>query len=268
MRQFFRVMVAAVAACLAVPAAPALAAPVTISLGGTCTTSCGLDGTDGIARVFSFTDNLGLSSSARVTAWSATPNVLTGALTNWRTAFVNYAGDGLGITNQDEGTGALNNQAAIDNLTGTDFLVIRFDDNVTVTGATLNAFAMTAGLWGTGRDADASFFIGTSTVPFATSINMADTAQRLSAMTHYIEASGDTSGLREFNAGTRYSGNTLVIAASVSEANRWGLVDRPDAFKVASIRVEYPVPAPEPAAVGLFGLGVLALGVRRRKPKA
>lgn len=260
-----RVWKFAIAAGL-VAAAPAAGVPVSIDLSGNCTTSCGLDGTDGNARTFTFLDNNGLSSRVRVTAWSATQNVLTGSLSNWRTAFVGEYDGGLGVTNRDEGSGESNNSHVVDNVSGVDFLLFRFDDNVTVTGADLNAFTVTAsGYWGSGKDTDASIYIGSTTVPFATSVNMADAAQRLSVMTNYIETSGPGSdNFREFNTGTRYVGNTLMIAASLSEANRWGL-DRPDAFKLESIRVEYPIPTPEPAALGLFGLGALTLGIRRRR---
>jgi hypothetical protein len=253
------------ATCLSL-AAPVGAVPVSIDLSGNCTSGCGLDGSDGNARVFSFVDGLGLASRVRVTAWSASQSVLTGSLSNWRTAFVGEYDGGLGVTNRDEGSGESNNSHVVDNISGVDFLLFRFDDNVTVTGADLNAFAVSAsGYWGSGKDTDASFYIGTTSVPFATSINMADTAQRLSAMANYIETSGPgADNFREFNTGTRYVGNTLMIAASLSEANRWGL-DRPDAFKVESIRVEYPIPTPEPAALGLFGLGIAAIGLRRRR---
>ena len=249
--------------------APAQAVPVSIDLAGNCTTSCGLDGSDGNARVFTFLDGLGLSSQVRVTAWSASQNSSTGALSNWRTAFVGEYSNGLGVTNRSEGDGSSNNAHITDNASGIDFLVFRFDGEVTATGADLNAYAMSvSGYSGSGSDTDASFYIGTSTVPFGTSVNMSDSAQRLSVMTHYIDTTGgSSSNYRTFNADTLYKGNTLIIAASVGDYMRSGS-NRPDGFKVENIRVEYTIPAPEPAAIGLFGLGALALGLRRRRRRA
>ena len=246
------------------PAAHAV--PVSIDLAGNCTTSCGLDGSDGNSRTFTFTDGLGLSSRVRVTAWSASQSSSTGALSNWRTAFVGEYDNGLGVTNRSEGNGSSNNSHITDNASGVDFLVFHFDGDVTATGADLNAYAMTvSGYSGSGSDTDASFYIGTTSVPFGTSINMATTAQRLAVQTHYIDTTGgSSSNYRTFNADTLYSGNTLIIAASVGDYMRSGS-NRPDGFKVENIRVEYTIPTPEPAALGLFGLGALALGLRRRR---
>lgn len=246
------------------PAAQAV--PVSIDLAGNCTTSCGLDGSDGNARTFTFLDGLGLSSRVRVTAWSATQSKTTGALSNWRTGFVGEYDGGLGVTNRDEGDGSSNNSHITDNVSGIDFLVFHFDGVVTATGADLNAFAMTAtGYSGSGSDTDASFYIGSTTVNFGTSPDMANTTQRLSVMNHYIDTTGGSaSNYRTFNADTLFKGNTLVIAASVGDYLRSGS-NRPDGFKVENIRVEYAIPTPEPAVIGLFGLGALALGLRRRK---
>lgn len=256
---------AAVAAGMLAPA-PTAATPVSINFAGACSTDCNLDGTDGNARVFTFLDGLGLSSRVRVTAWSATQNASTGALSNWQTGFVGqYQGGGLGVTNRNEGDGSSNNSHAVDNSAGIDFLVFHFDGDVVATGADLNAYAMTiSGV--SGKDTDASFYIGSTTVAFGTSINMANTAQRLSATTHYIDTTGPGSdNYRAFNTTTEYKGNVLIIAASVGDYMRSGSGNRPDAFKVESIRVEYPIPTPEPAALGLFGLGFLAMGLRRRR---
>jgi hypothetical protein len=259
-------LLAATALLGALSASPAQAAPVSVDLSGNCTSNCGLDGSDGNARVFTFLDGLGLSSRVRVTAWSASQNQSTGALSNWRTAFVGEYDGGLGVTNRDEGNGSSNNSHITDNLSGIDFLVFHFDGEVIATGADLNAFAMTAsGYSGSGSDTDASFYIGTTTVPFGTSISMSTAAQRLSVMTHYIDTTGgSSSNYRNFNTTTQYRGNTLVIAASVGDYMRSGS-NRPDGFKVENIRVEYPIPVPAPAALGLFGIGALALGIRRRR---
>ncbi len=254
---------AAVAAGALAPA-PLRAAAVTVDLAGNCTTSCGLDGTDGNARVFTFLDGLGLSSRVRVTAWSASQNTSNGSLSNWRTAFVGEYDNGLGVTNRDEGNGESNNSHTMDNSSGIDFLVFHFDGDVIATGADLNAYAMTIS-GSSGKDTDASFYIGSTTVAFGTSINMATTAQRLSAMTHYIDTTGGSSdNYRAFNTKTEYKGNVLIVAASVGDYMRSG-GNRADAFKLESIKVEYPIPTPEPAALGLFGLGFLAMGLRRRR---
>ncbi|MFC3713588.1 PEP-CTERM sorting domain-containing protein [Sphingoaurantiacus capsulatus] len=246
--------------------APAVATPVSINLAGTCSTECNTDGTDGNARVYTFLDGLGLSSRVRVTAWSATQNTSTGALSNWQTGFVGqYQGGGLGVTNRNEGDGSSNNGHTMDNSSGIDFLVFHFDGDVVATGADLNAYAMTIS-GSSGKDTDASFYIGSSTVAFGTSINMANTTQRLSATNRYIDTTGPGSdNYRNFNTTTEYKGNVLIIAASVGDYMRSGGGNRADSFKVQSIKVEYPIPAPEPAAIGLFGLGVLGLGLRRRR---
>lgn len=265
-RIFSQLGIAGLALTAVAFSAPASATPVSIDLSGNCTTSCGLDGTDGNARVFTFLDGQGLSSRVRVTAWSASQNTSNGALSNWRTAFVGEYSGGLGVTNQSEGNGESNNSHITDNLSGIDFLVFRFDGEVIATGADLNAFAMTvSGYSGSGSDTDASFYIGSTSVPFGTSINMADAAQRLAVQTHFIDTTGgSSSNYRTFNSDTLFKGNTLVIAASVGDYMRSG-GNRPDGFKVENIRVEYTIPTPEPAAVALFGLGVLGLGLRRRR---
>lgn len=265
----FRPILMAAATMLAgaMASAPASATAVSVDLSGNCTTSCGLDGSDGNARVFTFTDGLGLSSRVRVTAWSASQSSSNGTLSNWRTAFVGEYDNGLGVTNRSEGDGESNSSHTLDNVSGVDFLVFHFDGDVVATGADLNAYAMTAsGYSGSGKDTDASFYIGSTSVAFGSTINMATTSQRLSAMTHYIDTTGPGyDNYRSFNTTTEYQGNVLIVAASVGDYMRSGGGNRPDGFKLDSIRVEYPIPTPEPAALGLFGLGFLTLGLRRRR---
>ena len=260
----------ALACASAVSATPS--APVTVDFSGNCTTSCGTDGSDGNSRTFTFLDGQGLTSRVMVTAWSATQSSSTGALSNYQTAFIGEYSGGLGVTNRNEGDGSSNNGHIADNVSGIDMIVLRFDGNVVVTGAQLNAFAMTAtGYSGSGSDTDASFYVGTTSVAWGTAVNMADSTQRLSIMTNYMDTLGGSgSNYRNVNTSTLYSGNVFVITPSLADWNRGTSGgNRPDGFKVDSIKVEYLVAqAPEPAAIALFGAGLLGLGALRRRRRA
>jgi PEP-CTERM motif len=250
-------------------ASGASAGPVTVNLSPSCTTSCSTDGTDGNSRTYTFFDSQGLASRVTVTAWAADQNSTTGALSNYQTGFVGQFSQGVGVTNRYEGNGSSNNSHMADNEGGrADMLVLRFDGDVVLTGAQLNAFAMTAtGFSGSGSDTDATFYFGTTTVPFTTPVNLADATQRLSILNHYTDTlGGSSSNFRSVNTTTRFSGNVVVIAPSLADYNRGTSGNWRDGFKLGSVQVDYlTTQAPEPAALGLLGLGVLALGLRRRK---
>lgn len=248
----------------------AFAGPVTVTLNPSCTTSCSTDGTDGNSRTFTFFDSQGLASRVTVTAWQADQNTTTGALTNYQSSFLGQYSSGLGVTNRSEGDGSSNNSHIADNEGGrADFIVLQFDGNVVLTGAQLNAFSMTAtGFSGSGSDTDATFYFGTTTLPFTSGVNLADATQRLSILNHYTDTlGGSSSNFRSVNTSTRYSGNVVVIAPSLADYNRgttggnWR-----DGFKLGSVQVDYlTTQAPEPAALGLLGLGVLGIAFRRRR---
>lgn len=243
--------------------------PVTVNFSNLCTSECGTDGTDGNSRTFTFFDSQGLASRVNVTAWSATQSATTGALSNYQTAFLGDFSGGLGVTNRTEGNGSSNNTHTADNYQGVEFIVLRFDGDVVMTGAQLNAFAMTAtGFSGSGSDTDATFYFGSTVVPWGTPVNLADATQRLSILNHYTDTLGGSSNnFRTVNDTTNFSGNVVVIAPSLADYNRGTVGNRPDAFKVENVKVQYLVAqAPEPAALGLLGLGVLGIaGLRRRK---
>ena len=137
---------ALLAGALALGSATAVSAgPVTVTLNPSCTTSCSTDGTDGNSRTFTFFDSQGLASRVTVTAWQADQNTTTGALTNYQTSFLGQYSSGLGVTNRNEGDGSSNNSHIADNEGGrADMIVLRFDGDVVLTGAQLNAFAFTA----------------------------------------------------------------------------------------------------------------------------
>ena len=263
-------VVALVAGALALASGTsASAGPVTVNLSPSCTTSCSTDGSDGNTRTYTFFDSQGLASRVTVTAWAADQNTTTGALSNYQTGFVGQYSQGVGVTNRYEGNGSSNNSHMADNEGGrADFLVLRFDGDVVLTGAQLNAFSMTAtGFSGSGSDTDATFYFGTTTVPFSTPVDLADATQRLSILNHYTDTlGGSSSNFRSVNTTTRYSGNVVVIAPSLADYNRGTSGNWRDGFKLGNVQVDYlTTQAPEPAALGLLGLGVLALGLRRRK---
>lgn len=246
-----RILPALAAATLLSLAASANAATVTFSFTGACAVDCGVDGPNSNARTFQATSG-STTVNVRASAWSSAD------ASTIETAFLGHYGGGLGVTNRyDDGNGQSNNSHTVDNKGGLDFVVLQFDQQVIVDKALLNAYAID----GT-SDTDAQFFIMNGVVGWNQAYNSAALLSQLNtALTggQYEITSGTAP---DFNA-VLQPGNMLVIASAFMNPDRYS-----DGFKIASLTVKTPVPAPEPAAVGLLGLGLFAVGYRARRRAA
>ncbi|MBB6506605.1 hypothetical protein F4693_003612 [Sphingomonas endophytica] len=250
----------AIAAGALFAAMPAQAADFVIS---TATgTSNGKTITDGTAYN---TVNYAVKSSdgkstlnVRATAWTLLTNGVyqTATIASW-------GANGLGIYQTNEsGT----NTHQIDNVNGWEFLVLQFDQAVSLQSAVLTPFAL-----GTNRYTDNDAFIARGYSGFGTAMN----ATTLKSLADGLNMNtGKQSGDAWFNSdSTNYSGNKQTYNLSPSQGgNVWvigGSYRGPDglndAFKLNSIAVTSAVPEPTTWMTMILGFGMIGAAARRRR---
>ncbi len=215
----------------------------------------GLDGPNGNIRTYSATDN-GQTVNVRVSGWNTDG-------TSVQNAFLGaYQNAGLGVTNRNEtGNGGSH---AIDNIGSIDFIILQFDQAVSLNGAFFNAISQN-GI----RDTDATFAFGNAALAFNSApglhnANIADFDSIFATNSRFNSFGSSVSGFRSVNAAGS-TGNIWAISA-LAPAN--GLSD---SFKLRSVSVSNVAAVPEPAtwAMMILGFGLIGGSIRsvRRKQK-
>ncbi len=196
--------------------------------------------------------------NVRATAWTLLTNGTYQAAT-----IASWGTNGLGIYQTGE-TGTNTHQ--IDNVNGWEFLVLQFDQAVSLQSAVLTPFAL-----GSNRYTDNDAFIGRGYSGFGTSM----TATTLKSLVDGLNINtGKQSGDAWFNSdSTNYSGTKQTYNLSPSQGgNVWvigGSYRGPDglndAFKLNSIAVTSAVPEPTTWMTMILGFGVIGAAARRRR---
>ncbi|MCP9222460.1 PEPxxWA-CTERM sorting domain-containing protein [Erythrobacter sp. LQ02-29] len=219
-------------------AVPASAAP-TINFG--TKHSSATSGAPGNTRTFTGTDN-GQTINVTASAWSVFMNVVTSA----------YLGDyanGLGVTNFLEGRGA-NNTHTIDNSFGSDFILLTFDQPVSLPYAYLSAY-------------------GDTDVTFA-SLSSGDTkgwnGSSVSKINSLITSSDNSYGGTGSRWAANESGGTSAnwIVGALTPRNQVT-----DSFKLGAVVAQGVPGVPEPATwmMLILGFGAIGFGMRRQRSR-
>ncbi|WP_395622115.1 PEPxxWA-CTERM sorting domain-containing protein [Sphingomonas daechungensis] len=241
----FRKTLTCAAALAALAAATPAAASVTISFtGGNSAT----DGTDGNIRT---TSNGGIT--VQTSGWSYDGNTL-------ERAWLGSYGQGLGVTNNDEGNGTSSNNHTVDNLGQQDFVLLIFNQAVNIQSAVLTPFDISP----TANDNDAwvsyANLGGLFTSPTPTAVPLNSALWSLLMGNDYTVSGNMGSGYSTSFNSTGFFGNAWLIGAANPNPDR-----NDDGFKLSSIVVN-PTPAvPEPAtwAMMLIGFGAVGFSMRR-----
>jgi hypothetical protein len=246
-------------------ASPAQAVAIgTLNFSGGCTSDCGIDGPNGKVRYFSATASDGSVVQVRATAWS----IFDG---NWdagthRESFLGHYSGGLGvtspwITNGDQDGSS--NRHTTDNVGSKDYVVLQFDQLVTPTSVKLNAFSI-YGDKGWTTDNDATVLIGNTGIGWNQYLDPSAIFDNLSTDLHRIDVRTNpgtpTVGI---DAGGNF-GNVIIVAADLFYGGASG--DYPDAFKLGALTFA-GMEVPEPATLGLFGLGLFGIAAARRRTR-
>lgn len=260
----------ALAAAAAVAAMPAQAADFVINTAnGTVNNTAiatGGSGYDLVNYSVKSTDNTS-TVNVKASAWSRdiNGNYSAGKVVSW-------GSNGLGIYQTGETTG--NNLHQIDNVNGWEFLVLQFDQAVSLQSAVLKSYQI-SGL----NYVDSDAFIGWSSAAFNTQL----TASALAANEKTLTSTGNwfNSDSTDYGAtvsGAAYNGSltqtqTQTYNLSPSQAGTvWiigGSVNGPDwkndAFKLNTIKVSSGVPEPTTWMMMILGFGMVGAAVRRRR---
>jgi hypothetical protein len=244
----FAFAVALIAGAIASPAV----AQQTISFGGSNSFT---DGADGNVRFFSAG-----GIKVQASAFSYDGNSL-------ERAFLGRYSTGLGVTNNGEGLGLLNNSHTIDNLGQKDFVLLVFDRSVNIASAVLRPYDISS----TANDNDAwvsyANFTGAYSAPTPTTLSLNSPLWASLAAVDYTVNGNMQSPYRVNLNSTGFYGNVWMLGAA--NLNR---DTRDDGFKLSSIAVtNAPTPVisavPEAStwAMMLFGFGGIGYSMRRSR---
>lgn len=179
-----------------------------------------------------------------VSGWST-----TGTNNKLETAQVKHWDSGLGVCNRDEGIDCSSPQHQVDNVGADDLVLFLFDEQVQFDSVVIDPYG--------NYDRDVSFWIAD-----ITDSNLKDITR--SALLNGSSIFGDVT-----NKNNGPSEDTLTIGLSGGVGNallfsaKLGGNDHDDRFKIRSLTTS---PVPVPAAVWLFGSGLIGLvAVARRK---
>ena len=221
-----KIIAAAFAGIAMLAAAPASAATLLLN-----TTSTSQNG----GKVF--TDG---TVTARVTGWSinSSGTIRKGSVGTWS--------HGTGVTNAGG-----DNSHTVDNSGWTDFLILQFDQSVSLTDG-----YFTTG-WHYMHDTDATIGYSDLAGPIGTDVPLAGlSASVLSAANLYASGSVGLSGnsIRNINP-EGFFANTWLIGASFANPDGYA-----DGFKLKAVGYELEAAVPEPATWAMMLLGFFAVG--------
>lgn len=232
-----------VAAALAAAAASSPAtASVTINLTGSSAT----DGSDGNIRTFT---SGGITVQASGFSYDGS---------TLETAWLGAYGSGLGVTNNNEGSGG-SNRHTTDNLGQQDFILLIFNQAVNIASATLVPFDVSPDP--NDNDARVSYanWAGLfNNTPTAVPLNSGVWAA-LNAVDWNVQGNMTSPYSTSLNSTGLY-GNVWLIGASSPNLDY-----NDDAFKLKSIVVNTAVPEPGTWAMMLLGFGAAGYSMRRRQ---
>ena len=226
-------------------ASPAFAGPVLYTFNTTGNSSVN----GGYGNALSFSSG---SLQMNVSAWQS--NQATNDIT---AAYLGAYSTGLGVTGVNDYSGA-NNYHQFDNARGyTDFVLLEFNRAVSLTGVTLNSYALGSS-WS--KDNDLAYYNASSlTNPNLTAYDAVPAAWTT------VNGTGSNGYL---SIGAAGASTKWLVGAAFIPTN-----DRDDGFKLATVKVTELVGAvPEPAtwAMMLLGFGAVggAMRIRRRSAQA
>lgn len=187
---------------------------------------------------------------------------------------VSWGSDGMGIYQTNESTGG--NLHQIDNVNGWEFLVLQFDQAVSLQSAVLKSFQLA------GRDyVDSDAFVARWTTSYAAGMSastMAGIEKAMNSETWFNSNSDDYSKsvsgsaangtltqtqTQTYNLSPSKEGNVWIIGGSFNGPD-W----RNDAFKLNQIKVISAVPEPATWMTMILGFGLVGATVRRRRGSA
>lgn len=233
-----KILSAAAVALIAMPAA----ASTTFALTG----NDPVNGTYGNARTFT---SGGIN--VRVSGWQA---LASGGGYTVSNAYLARFGTGLGVTGQGDSNGG-SNLHTVDNLGRFDFVLLQFDQSVTLTGARLTTYSV-----GGSQDNDAFVSAGITATPWTTTLAL-DTLPVFTTTLFNngasIKSSPGTPAQRSF-ASYGQAGNVWIVGADFFNT------DGADGFKLSNLAVSPAVPEPETWAMLIAGFGLVGATMRRR----
>ena len=182
----------------------------------------------------------------QVTGWQI--NQSTNAITS---AWVGAYSPGTGVTGIGDNNGN-NGYHQIDNAGGyTDFLLLQFNQAVTLSTLTLNSFTLGSM---SGKDNDLAFY--------AANFPEANWNSPLNLSAYTVPASlwttvPGTGGDGTVSTGATITSREWLVAAAFGSGNN-------DGFKIAGLSVVSPVPEPASWAMMIMGFGLVGASMRRR----
>lgn len=197
--------------------------------------------------------------NVKATAWvrDFNGNYSAGQLYSWGSA-------GLGIYQAGEsGT----NYHTIDNANGWEFVVLQFDQAVSLQSAVLNPYIL-----GTNKTSDNDAFIARGTMNYASAVtgaalknleaglNYDPTKQAGATWFNSNSADYNGSATQTYNLATSKAGNLWIVGGSFN-----GPDGTNDAFKLNTIKVTSGVPEPTTWMTMILGFGMIGAAIRRRR---
>ena len=141
-----------------------------------------------------------------------------GAGDNWSSAYLGQYPGGLGVIDNNEGSGS-GNWHTVDNVDRDNYVLFEFSQPVVLRQATLGYVV---------NDSDFSVWIGTFADPFNNHLTLNDSVLGAFGYTEQSETASSTTRTANVNAG-EVVGNAIVISASISD------VTPDDYFKIAAL---------------------------------
>lgn len=235
-------LLSALTAASLVVATPAMATDYVIGTTG----NSSVNGAYGNTRTFSATNG---SSTINVMASGWQINQSTGAVTS---AFLGDYSHGLGVTGLGDYNGNYNFHQ-VDNMRGyTDFILLQFDQAVTLDGLYLYSFLMSGQ---SSKDNDFAFFM----------LNLPS-----GGWNSVLDLTSAGLNSNDWTQVFRNGSNGLALTGASGASTQWLIAAGPntyfnDGFKVYALKVSSAVPEPATWAMMLLGFGAMGVVARRRK---